>query len=192
MRIFQRVIVLEIMAMLILTGIVLLNEEEVQAIQTIGGPIPWDASPEVTLSGDWQVTADIEIVAGRTVYFDPGTRFYFPIAGGNKYEIVVKGTLVTQGSQSEKVHFWSDRGTLQPNDWKGFTIESTGHAVFKWTSIESADTAIKVKGASPILEHTEIFSANTGIDAEANSFPKLYNVTFENCGDRDIKLFKKL
>jgi RHS repeat-associated protein len=128
----RRVIATTLMAALVVTGMNLH-----QAESAFAGEPPTEVSGDVTSSTTWTldqspyiVTGEMRVMPGVTLTIEPGVvvRFRVP-ASGAPYQLLVYGTLIAEGTESQRITFTSDRdptvgGTGSPTrrDWRGIRL----------------------------------------------------------------------
>ena len=87
-----------------------------------------------TWSGVVQLTGDVVVPAGITLTLEPGTVIKFEYLlddtyGGEDFsrgEIIVEGSLIALGTESEPIMFTSNAAYRQPNDWGGVNFSYNG------------------------------------------------------------------
>ncbi|HEY6000332.1 MAG TPA: right-handed parallel beta-helix repeat-containing protein, partial [bacterium] len=112
-----------------------------------------------TWTGTVAVTGDLTVAAGATLTLAPGTVVRFPAlrddqAGGTsaaRTELIVKGSLVAQGTAASPIRFTSDSTSPGKGDWEGIRVDATAGA------------------ASLTLEHAVVEYAVNGISATAGA-----------------------
>ncbi|MBU0962207.1 MAG: right-handed parallel beta-helix repeat-containing protein, partial [Proteobacteria bacterium] len=124
-------------------------------------------------SGSVVLTGDVIVPLGITLTIEAGTTVKFPAlvddSQGGKYptltEIIVNGTLISQGSGSSPVLFTSESTTAAKGDWGGIIIESSEAQSFSYTTVEYATTGIEyhaADGAFLVTIEDSTISNNSG------------------------------
>ncbi len=119
----------------------------------------WSVSAKQTLSGDisgtfgpdvYRVTETVTVPSGKSLTFDAGSELFFePFTG-----IVVKGSLIINGTQDSPVRLTSIRdtgigdGSPEPFDWNGIEVQETAEQVsLQYLSISHSVFGINIKAA---------------------------------------------
>ncbi|MHB8894638.1 MAG: right-handed parallel beta-helix repeat-containing protein [Candidatus Geothermincolia bacterium] len=113
-----------------------------------------------TWSGSVGITGDITVPAGVTLTISPGTVVRFPAltddqAGGSnagRAELLVKGSLVAQGTTESPIRFTSDSANPGRGDWEGIRVDASAGP------------------ASLTIAHGAVEYGATGISASAGAF----------------------
>lgn len=123
------------------------------------------------------VTGDVSVGSGVTLTIEPGARVIFAKnsddqQGGwcaTKSELIVYGTLIAQGTASERIVFTSDAAGPQAGDWCGISFFG-GQGTLDYCDIEYASCyAVYLDNASPVISHS-IISQNAGYGLYSDSF----------------------
>jgi parallel beta-helix repeat protein len=136
-------------------------------LNEFSGPI----TRNLTLSGDNFFNGDVVIEPGATVTLRPGARLYFTAnrdvknlgADPNLCELIVRGSLIAQGTDDGRIHLLAWAAENTPGGWHGIRIEPGGTAQLKHCVIENAVTAVNCDGSSPSIEQSSIRYCSEGI-----------------------------
>ncbi|MFH1147589.1 MAG: right-handed parallel beta-helix repeat-containing protein [Pseudomonadota bacterium] len=135
------------------------------------------------------VTGDITVDAGVTLTIEPGTKVVFSKnsddrqGGWDSYksELTVYGTLIAQGTSSERIVFTSDAVTPQAGDWCGIFFFG-GQGTLDYCDIQYASYyAVYLDNASPVISHSLISTnAGYGLYCSNSSNPLIDGNTISN------------
>ncbi|HXF49386.1 MAG TPA: FlgD immunoglobulin-like domain containing protein [Verrucomicrobiae bacterium] len=93
-----------------------------------------------------QITGDLLVDSAVTLTLQPGTTVKFTSDGGNKSELVIKGTLSCVGTVGDSIIFTSSSATPANGDWGGMIVPFPGRANIEFARFSYADTALAVRG----------------------------------------------
>jgi hypothetical protein len=140
-----------------------------------------------TLSGRIEVNGDLLVPLGVTLSLQPGTELIFLPAKNSRVEprylfptteLLVRGTLKAQGTQSKPIRFTSSRE--KPKAWAGIILDHSSGDVISNTIIEYADGGIFVIGSSPKITDNQIAHTVYGIVIRKNAQPEIKNNLIKN------------
>lgn len=117
-------------------------------------------SADTTWTGKVWVSGDIEIPAGSTLHVAPGTQIFMAQddildkgSSANRCEIVVKGSVSFEGTETEPIVIDMLRDVGSTNAWGPFVFENEAaktHGVFEHVVFRNA-YKVASKGANPLL-----------------------------------------
>ena len=81
-------------------------------------------SGDETWSGDVVITGTVMIPGDITLSIEPGTTVEF--AAGRDIELIVKGTLIAEGTESDPITFTSDAENPAKWDWTWIRLDGSG------------------------------------------------------------------
>lgn len=141
-----------------------INGQPVTGKQSLVGPITVDYS----LSGDgYELLSDVEVAPGVTLTVQAGTEV---ICSHPSYGLLVDGTLVLQGSETEPVVFTSGDPSPARRDWQGIRIRNGGVLDLSYTLVAYAETGIHFEsGASGSAYNATISDHSDGLYFAAGS-----------------------
>lgn len=114
-------------------------------------PIPDAGTPDETLCGDVQLTANRTIAAGTTVAICAGAT----ITASAGVTLTVEGTLLSQGTATSPVTLKG--ATTSSSGWAGLVVADGGAAVISYTEIRDASMALTTRaGAAYSIDHLVI------------------------------------
>ncbi len=112
---------------------------------------------DVTWSGTINLIGDIVIYPGATLTIDAGTtikaspnRDIHDMEDPNRVDIINYGTLIANGSSSQRIVFRSDSSTPSAGDWYG--IRNYGKLDMKHCDIQHAVTGLNRQGTDTLLD----------------------------------------
>jgi DNA-directed RNA polymerase subunit F len=122
-----------------------------------------------TWSGTILVTGNVTLNQFITLTIQPGTVIKF----GGKFSIIINGTLVCNGTQTNKILFTSNQGSPQPGDWGGITFSS-----------QSGYPASSISHCEFLYATTVLNFVNVALENENN----VSSCLFDNISDRGIRV----
>jgi parallel beta-helix repeat protein len=137
---------------------------------------------DTTLSGRIEVNGDLLVPAGVTLSLQPGTELIFLPARNSRVEprylfptteLLVRGTLKSQGTQSKPIRFTSSMEKSKA--WAGIILDHSSGDVISNTVIEYANGGIFVIGSSPKITDNQIAHTIYGIVIRKNAQPEIKN-----------------
>lgn len=140
-----------------------------------------------TLSGRIEVNGDLLVPSGVTLSLQPGTELIFLPAKNSRVEprylfptteLLVRGTLKAQGTQSKPIRFTSSR--KKNKAWAGIILDHSSGDVISNTIIEYADGGIFVIGSSPKITDNQIAHTVYGIVIRKDAKPEIKNNLIKN------------
>ena len=172
---FRKITVLLFVFMLASTGLVFVTD---CASAGIGG------SMTGTISSDDTVTSPLSVPVSGILDISAGVTLRFQ----GDYDFKVLGTLRCLGTALNPVRISFDSATQGPGKWKGIIVDG-GSAVFNYTIIQSASTAIHIKSTTGVeINYCHLGKSTYGIRGESSAGFSMYNTTIQDCTDRDIFL----
>ncbi len=131
-----RIIAIGIVWMLVIGGFIglLTGTEQVSAAGPTykSGPISSDETWNLTNS-PYIVTGDVTVDPGVTLTIDPGVEVKFD----GVYSIIVDGTLIANGTSTNKIKFTSNQSSPAKGDW--YTIRlRTENNLIDYAEVENA------------------------------------------------------
>jgi parallel beta-helix repeat protein len=111
----------------------------------------------LTAGATYDVLGVVFVPAGKTLIIPAGTKLRFHTFN----YITVDGTLLVQGSSSNKVEFFSGKGTPVRGDWGGIWIRGGAGSVVENASIEYAKYGVYVEDASAQIKNNNIRNFST-------------------------------
>ncbi len=86
--------------------------------------VPVDIIDNTTWSEDRTIAADVTVMPEATLTINPGVTIRFLANSGAK--LIVEGTLIANGTTSDKITFKSDASSPTGKDWGGIVLKGTG------------------------------------------------------------------
>ncbi len=137
------------------------------------------------------VKGDVVVPAGVKLTIEPGVSVRFSsndLQGGGAYiqktELIIRGTLIAEGTVLDPISFVSNERYYTAGDWGGIRFESSGGGSnnrMKYCKIMHASTAIAVENTPVTLESLQISHIlNYGIVTSASS------AAIKNCQINDV------
>ena len=148
---------------------------------------------DLTLNGRIDVVGDVNVPAGATLTLERGTELRFrddavsPIgSAAGRCEMIVQGGMIARGTACGRVRIMPAHYPPAKDDWQGILLKpgstgsftqtdivgavtaidcQTSEAVVSETRITSSSVAVKVTGASPLIDSNEFASNDYGIMA---------------------------
>lgn len=118
----------------------------------------------------YNVTGNANLLSG-TLTIQPDVQVVFT----GLYAININGTLIAQGTSSQKITFASSSGTRGSWNWLNFNATSTGN-ILRHVKIFDAKTAVLMTSVSSLtIEDCEIRNVDTGISMSGASTPTIRN-----------------
>ncbi|MDP2938471.1 MAG: right-handed parallel beta-helix repeat-containing protein, partial [Candidatus Omnitrophota bacterium] len=114
------------------------------------------------------VVGNITINQNRTLTIQPGVQVKF---AGN-FSLIVWGSLIASGTESQPITFTSNRQTPAIGDWQYilFTnISNDATCIISYAVVEYSNQGIYAQNASPRIEHNTLQNNNRGIYCEYRS-----------------------
>jgi len=166
----------QLSGLFVLALIILLGAAGICSGATTSGILPGDE----TWSGDVVITGTVMIPGDITLGIEPGTTVEF--AAGREIELIVKGTLTAEGTESDPITFTSDAENPAKWDWTWIRLDGSGGSgsSLKHCVIEYANTGIRIKESSPVIESNLFSSSCYGINASSSSSLIKGNVFYNN------------
>ncbi len=132
-----------------------------------GPTLDGQISTNTTLSAQqYQVLGTVEVASGVTLTIPGGATLLFPA----NYVLRIKGTLIVQGTSSQRVVFTSGKSTPARGDWAGIEITSIATGVsIDYAQIEYATNGIYFNGGNGTVTHSLIRNNTQGINVAAPS-----------------------
>jgi len=133
-------------------------------------------------SHTYQVTGDVLLDSGDTLFIQPGTNIKF----SGYYCFDINGMLIANGTLTDSILFTSAQTNPAAGDWLGieFGSESDENCLLSYTMIEYADTALIINMSSLTVNNNLIQHNNTGFATINSAFPNIYNNTICNNTDK--------
>ncbi len=117
-----------------------------------------------TWSGTIELTGDVTVTETGQLTISPGTQIKCMAksddqAGGTSNDrievIVVWGTLIAEGTETNPIVFTSSASTPAKGDWYGLRIKSENSSL-KYCTVEYGNKGIRVEGGVPVIENCTI------------------------------------
>ncbi len=117
---------------------------------TTGSPGVYDIHENITISDGDTLT----VGPAEDLWFDPGTG------------LIIRGTLVVDGTASTNARFMSGAGSPAAGDWRGIVIESGGSASIHQATIQYARAGVRALSADSLeVDNSTISTCYKGIVA---------------------------
>ena len=127
-------------------------------------------------AGPYQVTGDVIVPVGVTLTIEPGTTFYF----NNNTGIQVRGRLLAEGTDSERIRFTRSPGAT--NRWDGIeftnTLQDNRMTFFDQEYGDQQTHAVGVDHSMLTIDHASWASANRTVIEVLTSFAARFKFTF--------------
>ncbi len=146
-------------------------------------------SGETILSGEVLLVDDVLVPAGSRVVFRAGTTVRVRSAEGTQIdpeylssltELLVRGTLVVQGTEESPVRFLPLTSPSEGEPaWAGILLDRATESAVEGARIEGAETGILCIDSSPLLRGNRITGCRYGIIAQQKSSPRILDNRLE-------------
>jgi len=138
------------------------------SVAGVSGTLPADTLWSAA-GGPYNVTANLTIPAGRTLTINPGTTVYV----ANGVSIIVNGTLVADGTDTQRIRFTRTPGSTA--SWGGIQFSgSNSGSSLSYVDFENANSSghnLQLVNSSLALDHCSwANTTNTIIEASSSSF----------------------
>ncbi len=134
--------------------------------ESLNGPI---TANRTIPAGDHRILGNVIVNPGVTLTLAPGA--IVKVAAG--YKLQVAGSLLAQGSATQRVAFGSAAFSQAKGEWFGIEVLSTGSVTLNYTRIENATYGVKFAGGQGTVTHSLIRFCTYGLYVEANSKPSI-------------------
>jgi len=129
--------------------------------QSLSGDLQW--------SGRVDIKGDLVIEKGSRLEIAPGTEIVFYPPGENDLyvdhphftgsELIVRGTIIAEGTAEQPIIFRSPDPTAPPGSWGGINLVGTNDSSFAYAIFRQADSAIHSQESRVYIEQS-IFEEN--------------------------------
>ncbi len=133
--------------------------------------------------GPFLIREPLNIGHNATLIIESGARFWIDASQKEKIKIIVKGKLITNGNENNRIIFTSNALLPESYDWEGIEfINSSGNSL-KYTNIEYANSGLNFINSNAIVDNCKInYNKNAGIICENHSNPYIILNEFQNNG----------
>lgn len=135
---------------------------------TLIGPI---AANRTLLAGEYHVLGTVPVSAGATLTVNPGAILRF--VPGRRLQ--VNGSLVANGTSTNRVVFQSASAYPAKGDWFGLQIMPGGNANLSYIRLQHSTYGVDFAGGQGTLQHSLIRFNTQGVSVYANSLPTISN-----------------
>ncbi|MBT3408749.1 right-handed parallel beta-helix repeat-containing protein [Candidatus Woesearchaeota archaeon] len=153
--------------------------------QNVGGKIYQNQ----TWSGNIIVTEDLIIPKSINVYIKPGTNVQFHSYKGYKNNslkksIIVYGTLIADGNQSDMIKFTSNSEIQINGDWSQIKFENSNNNKLNYVILEFGNNVINLINSSANISNSIIrWNNNDGIKSDFSNVIIKNNMIYQNGND---------
>lgn len=127
--------------------------------ENIASNTTWSDDYPIFVIGDITVNSGVTLTieAGAEIYFAPEFDVNGSGSDQNSCELIVKGTLMAQGSSGDSIKFIPASDNPYPGDWVGIFLDSSASAEMSYCSVQYSDIGIEMrKDAEAVVSHSHI------------------------------------